>query len=685
MQFHLTGDEISLHKTLEELVSLFEPYPVWILDESLNTAACSKAAKKINETFFNSNSNKHNIQALISGTDETKTNFRLKIGLKDEISGLYSASKITISGHKYTIVKPLNPPVDLQISSQNIIEAEFGIYTWQFNLESNLFYFSKEAADSLFGKKVKNLEYQDFYSALSIESLDRFSRAMEEAINLKKDFSIDLMIEKPGGNSWVNFICKSTLDNENGIWLTGLIKDCQKERTEEKAKRDLNLWLNSGLNKLEVKSSEGEIIGQWGNSNPDRGTTFLDGKRSSIIYDFRNKPKFSVVSEIQNQVETKSDSKVKEEQEESKSEAISLPTLEISVPESNFSKEEKCVAITKQIGISIDAQVSALGIFDGSRFEWKAWWKSPNKYALPIKKYSGEWLPELDWLVDVEIENQKFPDRYWWPQDMLPFEIGKSFGEGWMLIAEPISQKETSVLAIKTNTPEEAKKHTGTILQSLDALKPIRSESKGENSVQKLQAEIQEKDLAIKEINHRAKNNLALAASMVKMEAGYSENPEALFSLKQTQKRLETLASIHELLYKNPNSKETVDIKEYLTQLLGGLVSSFGNQDIELELQIDSVEIPMKKACTIGLLVNELVCNSFKYAFEVGKKGLLRVDFLDKGDVFKMRVTDNGPGIKKNEKDSLGKILIEEFVKQLEGNIEIDNSNGTTFFITFKK
>ena len=50
-----------------------------------------------------------------------------------------------------------------------------------------------------------------------------------------------------------------------------------------------------------------------------------------------------------------------------------------------------------------------------------------------------------------------------------------------------------------------------------------------------------------------------------------------------------------------------------------------------------------------------------------------------------MRVTDNGPGIKKNEKDSLGKILIEEFVKQLEGNIEIDNSNGTTFFITFKK
>jgi hypothetical protein len=90
----------------------------------------------------------------------------------------------------------------------------------------------------------------------------------------------------------------------------------------------------------------------------------------------------------------------------------------------------------------------------------------------------------------------------------------------------------------------------------LDTLKTNGSVQKVENQLEKLQSELAEKDLLIKEMNHRAKNNLALAASLVKMEAGYSNDPGALFSLKQTQKRLETLASIHELMYKKTMSNE---------------------------------------------------------------------------------------------------------------------------------
>jgi two-component sensor histidine kinase len=686
MQFHLTGKDISLHKNLHELVSLFEPCSVWILDEEGKMVAATQSAKKNSPDFSFSKASKHNIQLQFQDSTEIKTLFKSSSGLKYGISGLFSASKIDISGQSFSIIKPVNPATELQISPQSLIESEFGIYTWHFHLDSNLFFFSEDAAFKFLGKRIKNIDYQDFYSSLSIESLDRFSLAMENAINLGKEFELELLIENPSGNNWIKFICKSTRDSENGEWLTGLIKDFTKEQKETKEKQNLNLWMQAGLNPIEVRNAEGETIANFGDKKARRGSCYENGKRTSVIYDFRNQPKFTITFDDQ-----------ASEQEKINTIEISKPEIKINepeigssqqfVPDTFLNKNEQCIALTKHLGLSLDAKVSALGIFDGSHFEWKAWWKSPNQYAMPVKKFGGEWIPELDWLVDVESENQKYPERYWWPQDMLPFEISKAFGEGWMLIAEPISTRETSVFAILTSAPEQIKKQTNIVLQSLDSLKTNGSKQKNENQVEKLQSELAQKDLLIKEMNHRAKNNLALAASLVKMETGYASDPGALFSLKQTQKRLETLASIHELMYKNTLSNELVDIRVYLTQLIEGLVSSFGNQDITLELKIDSVEIPMKQASTIGLLVNELVSNAFKYAFSSGKKGILKVDFLQKADMLKLRVSDNGPGIQKGDKseESLGKILIEEFVKQLQGSLEIDNSNGTTFFISFKK
>jgi len=686
MQFHLTGKDVSLHNNLHELVSLFEPCSVWILNEEGKMVAATESAKKINPDFFLSKTSKHNIQTQFQDSKGIKTLFKSSMGLKDGITGLFSASKIDISGQKFSIIKPVNPATELQITPQSLIETEFGIYTWHFHLEANLFFFSEEASFKFLGKRIKNIDYQDFYTSLSIESLDRFSVAMENAINLGKAFELELLIENPAGNNWVKFICKSTLDSENGQWLTGLIKDYTKEKKEDREKHNLNLWMNSGLPPIEVKNTDGETIANWGKNQASRGTSFENGKRSSVIYDFRNKQKFTVVSDIQSP-EPEKPNTTQDHKPEVKIPESETFDFENFVPDSLLSKNEQCIALTKYLGLSLDAKVSALGIFDGSHFEWKAWWKSPNKYATQVKRYGGEWLPELDWLVDVESENQKFPERYWWPQDMLPFEISKSFGDGWMLIAEPISKNETSVFAIQTNAPELIKKRTSVVLQSLDSLKVNGSPQKVENQLEKLQAELAHKDFLIKEMNHRAKNNLAIAASLVKMEAGFSNDPDALFSLKQTQKRLETLASIHELMYKTSNPNESVDIRTYLTQLIEGLVLSFGNQDIELQLQIDSLEIPMKQASTIGLLVNELVSNAFKYAFSATKKGILKVDFLQKGEMLKLRVSDNGPGIQINDKskESLGKILIEEFVKQLQGNLEVDNSNGTTFFISFKK
>ena len=647
--------------------------------------AGTESAKKISPLFSLPKASKHNVQRPFQDFTGTKTVFKYSIGLKDEISGLFSASKIDISGRNYSIIKPVNPFTELQITPQSLVEAEFGIFAWHFHLESNVFFFSEDASLKFLGKKIKNIDYQDFYSVLSIESLVRFSQAMENAINIGSPFELELLIEQPVGNKWVKFICKSTFDNDNGHWLTGLIKDINKEKIEIQEKQNLNLWMNSGLNQMEVKNPEGITIASWGNNKFGREPGLENGKRISTIFDFRNRPKFTVVADHQWPGEEKLNTNTALTINEIKPE-FQVEDLPAFHPEANFSKDEKCIAVTKHLGLSLNVKTSALGIFDGSHFEWKAWWKSPNQYAMPVTKYGGEWVPELDWLVDVESENQKFPERYWWPQEMLPFTISKSFGEGWMLIAEPISKNETSFFAIQTNSPESIKMQTNLVLQCLDSLKIGTIFKKEDTEIEKLKGEIALKDILIKEINHRAKNNLALAASLVKMEAGFSQDSGALFTLKQTQKRLETLASLHELMYKNPLSNERVDIGVYLTQLIEGLVLSFGNKDIALELKIDSVKVPIKQASTIGLLVNELVSNAFKYALHLPKKGLLKVDFLQKGEMLKLRVCDNGPGIPKGQKfeDSLGKILIEEFVKQLQGHLEIDNSNGTTYLISFK-
>lgn len=687
-----------LQEIWAELLRPYEHGMAWIFDHRGKSLASTPCLKKIPEADFERVWPKHRFQIESGALSPKNTFLDFYFGLNHGLSGLFSCRKIQIENQVFFLLHKVNPQNELHLTNDQLIAEEFGIFSWQFHLESNRFFFSPEASKRFFNRLDSTIEYPDFYGSLSAESLHRFSEAMESAINFGKGFRLELMLEQTSKIQWISFSCQQTRDNSNSAWLTGLIRDLQSDKKDEIQKHNLDQWLNVGLARLEVKNADGEILADWGRNLKGPNIKIENGKRNSTIYDFRNRPKFLITAETGTPDTVTLKPEITEKVTRSNlqtdnSELLKvLPSQEKSepapdiLPIDKLNKEEKCVALTQWLGQSLDVQVSALGIFDGSRFEWKAWWKSPNRFALPVKRYSGEWLPELDWLVDVETDNQKFADRYWWPQDMLPFQISESFGEGWMLLAEPISAKETSVFAIKTNDPEGIKEKTQHVLKSLDLLKDVPVIPKVA-TVDELQAELARKDMLIKEMNHRAKNNLALAASLVKMEAGFSDDIHSTSILKQTQKRLETLASIHELMYLSPNVSGTVDIKEYLKQLTDGLLSSFGNPDIKMELHVDSVKINMKVANTIGLLVNELISNAFKHAFSQGKQGVLKIDFLEKGESYKLRVSDNGPGFQPNQKapSSLGNILIDEFVKQLHGTMEIDTTLGTTYLMSFKK
>ncbi len=554
---------------------------------------------------------------------------------------------------------------------------EFGIYAWSYDAGTQSLRLGK-GADQLLGIFGSRLPLEDFLAQLSPESLSRFTASIENALNFGKDFRIELLLETGHDFRWL-LVSGRPHQQEDGPGIAGLIKDLSKEKAEKQKLTQLEGWVNAGLNRLLVTDSAGEIVADLGSPAGKQVLEQSAGKRKVRLVDFRNQVKYVVEAETGTGAETTVSAGITIEK-----------TVQGSVVEGLDEKlglEEKFVSLSRALGLRTDAQVSALGVFDGSRFEWKAWWKSPSAYAVPSSKYSGEWLPDLSWLLEMEAENQKFSDRYWWPQDMLPFPISDSFGKGWMLLTEKLSPGQTGLVALRTKEPEALMDRKEEVLNLLRFLRDDPEKPMPDESVEKLKEEIVRREMLLKELNHRAKNNLALAAGMIKMQAGFSEDKKTAQFLRQTQKRLETLATLHELMYMGPSREGSVEIQSYLHELLQGLHAGFGNPGISLEMQIDEASIHIRYANTIGLLVNEVVSNAYKHAFSDEKPGNLKVDFLSKGDYFKLRISDNGPGFEEENKDgnSLGNILIDEFVKQLGATMEISRNPGTTYLISIKK
>lgn len=678
---------------LRALLDVSEPDYAWIVQADGKLIDATLRAKKIDIQSSFRFWLKHNTRKRLTDSRSEKLTFKSAAGLEEGLSGVFSASEVQFFSQSFYLIKPLSADSKSESGSALVSgTASEALSFWKWLPSEGVFEVTGLLKVRLENEGFLFTTYDDFLNLLSAESLQRFVPLMESALNFGKSFELEVFLYHPRQGKWIRMDGHSTYKEGTHV-LSGSMVDLSAEREAQKTKTQLDLWLNSGLSLFEVKDAEGQVIATWGSSSQSPQVQLEPHKRVTRLMDFRNRPKFTITAELGVASLHKSADEVQPPiAPKQDTAALDSEAKENKLPKtlSSLTSEERCVAVTQWLGQSLDAQVSALGVFDGSRFEWKAWWKSPNRYAMPVKKYTGEWLPELDWLLDVEQKDPKDLNSIWWPQDLLPFKIGKNHGDGWILLTEPLGNNMTSLLAIQTVDPESVKEKTRHVLQGLELLKADQPGSAGvtsENSSQVLEEEIRRRDLLLKEVNHRAKNNLSLAASLVKMEAGFSSNEEAISILKQTQHRLETLAGLHELMYKQPQSQEKIDASLYLNALLEGLVKGFGRKGLKTEFHVESVWLPVKTANTLGLLVNELVSNAFKHAFSDEKADLLKVDFLKKGNVFKLRVSDNGPGISMQGKDSdsLGHILIDEFVKQLDGEIEINSGNGTTYLISFPK
>lgn len=227
-----------------------------------------------------------------------------------------------------------------------------------------------------------------------------------------------------------------------------------------------------------------------------------------------------------------------------------------------------------------------------------------------------------------------------------------------------------------------------------------------ENSLEKIE------NVRIKEINHRVKNNLQVISSLLSLEAERFTDPDTLEAFRESQNRIASMSLIHQELY--TGETDTIDFSDYLRKLTSGLFSSYrvGKDEINLKLDLEQIYIETDTAVALGIIVNELVSNALKYAFPAGKEGKIHIrlsrvkdcekghknsgdsgtalDCSDRKDFpFILTVEDNGQGIPEwvdlRNTDSLGLQLVNIFVDQIEGSIELKRENGTKFDIRFNK
>jgi PAS domain S-box-containing protein len=206
---------------------------------------------------------------------------------------------------------------------------------------------------------------------------------------------------------------------------------------------------------------------------------------------------------------------------------------------------------------------------------------------------------------------------------------------------------------------------------------------------EQIKASLQEKEVLLKEIHHRVKNNLQIISSLLNLQAKYINDPQARQMFIDSQNRVKSMALIHEILFRARDIAK-IDFAEYIKNISAQLFRSYGaySKKINLEINVKDIMLDVDTAISCGLIVTELVSNSLKYAFIDGREGTIYIEFSSDNDkTLELIVSDNGigfpTGVDFRNMDSLGLKLVVALANQLAGTVKLDDSRGTTFRITF--
>lgn len=218
----------------------------------------------------------------------------------------------------------------------------------------------------------------------------------------------------------------------------------------------------------------------------------------------------------------------------------------------------------------------------------------------------------------------------------------------------------------------------------------IRDSTERRNAEDATKASLQEKEVMLKEIHHRVKNNLQVISSLLRLQSETVGDKQTATLLLESQERVQAMAMVHEYLYKSPDLAR-IDFSAYVSSLVANLYRSFGltSSGNPPSVEIDNVLLSLDVAVPCGLLLTELISNAAKYAYPGKNGGPIDIRFRDLSEgLFELRVADQGVGFPENfdwtKSNSLGLRLVRLLTEQLQGKILLENHHGVKFTITFK-
>jgi two-component system, sensor histidine kinase PdtaS len=226
----------------------------------------------------------------------------------------------------------------------------------------------------------------------------------------------------------------------------------------------------------------------------------------------------------------------------------------------------------------------------------------------------------------------------------------------------------------------------GLLIGAVESIRDITDRKIAED---KICHTLDEKDVLLKEIHHRVKNNLQVVSALIELQIQYMKDPNGINTLRDSQNRIRTMALIHETLYRSHDLSK-VEFHAYIKKLVDALFDTYSKDDTSIKtiLEVDEVLLDVDTAIHCGLIVNELVSNTFKHAFPDDRPGTITIGFHRSDSLFTLSYADNGVGIPEgidfNNTESLGLKLVSLLsIEQLDGTIQLIRGQGTKYCIVF--
>jgi PAS domain S-box-containing protein len=276
-----------------------------------------------------------------------------------------------------------------------------------------------------------------------------------------------------------------------------------------------------------------------------------------------------------------------------------------------------------------------------------------------------------------------------WTDRLVFFENGKilEYASAGRDITERIEAEE-ALRSLNLELEDRVRERTEALSKANQSLQKEVNERKA--AERQVLNSLQEKEVLLKEIHHRVKNNLQIISSLLNLQTRGIQDAGTLQAMRDSQMRIRSMALIHERLYQSP-SLASIDFGEYVKSLTVDLFRTYRGHagGIQLEIKVDEVFLSLDYAVSCGLILNELMTNSLKYAFPNGRNGTIWVELhCTPEHMLNLRVADDGVGIPAGfdvfNTKSLGLQLVNNLVRQLDATIEVETSGRTSFLISFK-